>query len=188
FPWDSGEDLSTITVDVARSILLRYLWGDDVEGGIDDSEVEAWADAIELRDDVGYQAGAEELLKDLVMELANPVVMRPLTRETAEQWLTRIPRAIGPSGWDTLDLEDIVDRAARSLVDRVDREQITHADLRRTMRLVVRNECVVFEVHHLGTDLYLYPDAPEDLEPAVDDALDGLVFTLQREVDVYWDR
>jgi hypothetical protein len=184
FPWDSWEDLSTITVDVVRSLLDRYL-AEDGDDAIDQDELEAWAEAVEVRDDVGFQAGAEDLLKDFVFELANAAITRRLTEEVAWEWLSRIPRAIGPSGWDTLDLDGLVDRAARRLVDRVDREQITYDALRPTMRLVVRNDCVVFECHHTGGDLFLYPVVPEDVESAIDQQMDDLVLTLQHEADTH---
>lgn len=167
-----------LTVEVARSVLLAYL-----EGEVQGNEVEAWAEALEGGVELSCQAGAEELLRDLVMELANPGIVRPLTEETAWQWLGRIPRAVGPSPWDELDLDGIVDRAARAIVSMAERPSLTYDVLRPTMRLVVRRECVVLECHYLGSDLFVYPGTPEEVEPAIDGLVESLVVSLQHELD-----
>ena len=58
FPWDSDDELVTLTsADLVR-VLDLYL-----EGKLKSTEVEGWAEAIEGRDDVAYEHRADDTLK-----------------------------------------------------------------------------------------------------------------------------
>jgi hypothetical protein len=59
------------------SILSRFEQ-DDIAG----TDVEAWANAIELRNDISYDR--ETAVWDVLYELANPTLTEPLTRERAD--------------------------------------------------------------------------------------------------------
>jgi hypothetical protein len=59
------------------SILRRFEQGD-----IAGADVESWANAIELRGDIGYDR--ETAVWDVLYELANPTLTEPLTRERAD--------------------------------------------------------------------------------------------------------
>lgn len=76
FAWDSDE-LSMLDKQHVLSVLRRFdageLTGDDVE---------AWANAIEMRDDIDYDR--ETAVWDVLHELANPTLTEPLTRERAD--------------------------------------------------------------------------------------------------------
>lgn len=85
FGWDSDQELVTLTRDHAVSVLRRFL-AKECPG----AEVEAWANAIEGRDDIGYEPAVANVLRELLFELANPSLTRALTFSSAQQWLLRL--------------------------------------------------------------------------------------------------
>jgi|SRR6266566_752680 len=78
FSWDCDEPLVTLDASCVRSVLQRFLSGHLTVG-----DVEAWADAIECRDDVDYSS-----FRDIIHELANPLLTRALTPMTAQELLS----------------------------------------------------------------------------------------------------
>jgi hypothetical protein len=74
FDWDSPELVTVSARDVERVI---QKWLDGVWTAAD---CEAWADAIEVRDDVGF---SNERVKQACFELANPLLTEPLTQSRA---------------------------------------------------------------------------------------------------------
>ena len=78
FGWDCTEPLVTLDALSVRSVLQRYL-----SGGLTAADVEAWADAIECREDVDYSS-----FRDIIHELANPSLTRALTPTTAQELLS----------------------------------------------------------------------------------------------------
>jgi hypothetical protein len=74
--WDSP-DVWMVDKQHVLSILRRFEQ-DDING----ADVEAWANAIETRDDIGYDR--ETAVWDVLYELANPTLTEPLTRERAD--------------------------------------------------------------------------------------------------------
>lgn len=81
FPWDSDAPLVTLAGRDLIRILDGYLQGDLSAG-----EIEDWADAVEGRDDIGYEPGREETLRQAVFELANPLLTVPLSADRARTW------------------------------------------------------------------------------------------------------
>jgi hypothetical protein len=63
----------------------RYL-----SGSIDGSDVEQWAEAIEGRDDVGYETTVADWLRQVVFELANPKLTAPLEPSRAAELKSEI--------------------------------------------------------------------------------------------------
>jgi len=87
FGWDSDVELFLLEKQHIRNVLARFLKGDaDVSATI----VRDWAEAIEGRDDIGFEDGSEELLKTILFDLANPAITVSLTRSTAEEFLRRL--------------------------------------------------------------------------------------------------
>jgi hypothetical protein len=78
-PGDPDAELVSLGRENVVSVLERYLAGD-----IDAATVADWADAIELRDDVGVPED-DQMLRDLLFELANPPTAAPLTFDRAER-------------------------------------------------------------------------------------------------------
>ena len=91
FPWDSDAELALLSVDHITSLLHRFATGRTT--GI---ELEAWANAVEGRDDIGFEPPNHDLLRDLLHELANPRLTRALTRERAVELLKNIESTPGP--------------------------------------------------------------------------------------------
>ncbi|MDQ6713731.1 MAG: hypothetical protein M3Z28_11170 [Candidatus Dormibacteraeota bacterium] len=85
FPWDSDHPLVTLTRGDARNALDRYL-----DGAISTEELEQWANAIEGRDDIGFESGSEELLKDFVFQISTPEITRRLGKAVATEWRERL--------------------------------------------------------------------------------------------------
>jgi hypothetical protein len=82
--WDSQAPLVTLEQRHLASVLRRYR-----DGNLSGEVVEAWANAIEGRDDVGYEPDA--IAGQLLHELANPRLTAPLTRGRAVELLDSIP-------------------------------------------------------------------------------------------------
>jgi hypothetical protein len=71
FPWDwEGEPLATVHGRDVAFILRRYVAGD-----LTAEQVENWANLVEVRDDIKFDAEAA----DAIFCLANPVINGPIT-------------------------------------------------------------------------------------------------------------
>lgn len=82
YEWDS-EELVQLTKQDIISILNRFLSSE-----LSAKQVEDWADAIDMRDDVAFGDSGDEDTIYIVSELANPV--SPLTRGFAEELLEEL--------------------------------------------------------------------------------------------------
>lgn len=85
FGWDSEEELVTVNRSDVSKMLEDY-----VAGRRSESDVRAWAEAIEGRDDIGLAAADEEVLRDTIFELANPELSHALTPLLAQRLLRRL--------------------------------------------------------------------------------------------------
>ena len=83
FGWDSDEVLVTLDASHISSILNRFLSGDASE-----TDVEDWANAIEGREDIGFPLDSP--VADALDELANPLLTKPLTRQSAAEWVAAL--------------------------------------------------------------------------------------------------
>lgn len=85
FPWDCAEELVTLTrVDLIR-VLNRYLRGD-----LTADDWQRWAEALEGRDDLGFDPESSELLKEFIFKSATPEIFEALTPQLADWWLSRL--------------------------------------------------------------------------------------------------
>lgn len=85
FGWDSDEILVILRREDIISVLNRYL-----KSGLSASDVEQWANAIEGREDIGYESGHESTISAAIHELANPALTRPLTIQTAKELIGQV--------------------------------------------------------------------------------------------------
>ena len=85
YAWDSDEALVELTAPDVADILARF-----VAGKVSADEVEAWANEVEGRDDVGLRPVEESVLKEVVFALANPALTEPLTAVAAQRMLERL--------------------------------------------------------------------------------------------------
>ena len=85
FPWDSLEELVILKSDHFIGVLRRYLARE-----VDSEQVGAWANAIEGREDIGFDQDMEDLVRQALHELANPYLTRALSFEVARDWIERL--------------------------------------------------------------------------------------------------
>ncbi|WP_326948645.1 hypothetical protein OG439_07610 [Amycolatopsis sp. NBC_01307] len=82
YKWDSDVELVNLTRADATRVLRGYL-----SGALTAEEAQRWAEALEVRDDVGREQGFEDELTEFVFEMATPEVAGALTSQRAQQWL-----------------------------------------------------------------------------------------------------
>jgi len=85
FAWDSEEELVSLECSHVVKMLKEYL-----AGRRSATDVRAWAEAIEGRDDIGFASAAESALRDVIFELANPELGHVLTPLRAHHVLRRL--------------------------------------------------------------------------------------------------
>jgi len=88
FPWDSDRALVVLTGDDLARMLDRYL-----QGELSNMELEEWANALEGRDDIGYEPSTDDNLKRIIFELANPLLATPIGPAQAQIWKEAISKA-----------------------------------------------------------------------------------------------
>jgi hypothetical protein len=81
FPWDSDDELVRLTSTATLGILHRF-----IEGELSGGEVREWADALEVRDDIGLEPAHDETQRRLLFEIASPELSEPLTVAVARRW------------------------------------------------------------------------------------------------------
>jgi hypothetical protein len=84
FPWDSDEVLALVERCHLKAALEKYL-----VGAMPANEVEEWAEALEGREDIGFESGAEDLISDVLWTLATPALTEPLSEMLARRLLAR---------------------------------------------------------------------------------------------------
>jgi hypothetical protein len=77
YPWDTDEPLVTVGSNDVIQVLEHYL-----NGSLSSADVEEWANAIEMRDDI---AMSDDAAKEAVFDLANPILQGVLTTEVAHR-------------------------------------------------------------------------------------------------------
>lgn len=85
FPWDSDAGLVVLKREHVCRALSRYL-----QHQISVVDVEAWANVLESREDVDFEIGHEDLISNVVYELANPILTEILTEERARELLAKL--------------------------------------------------------------------------------------------------
>jgi hypothetical protein len=85
-PFDS-EPLVTLTASHIEEMLTRF-----ANGAISDGHVEQWADLIEVRDDIAFDPDSETKVKQVIHELANPVLFGPLDHYRAQSLMRSLVR------------------------------------------------------------------------------------------------
>ena len=85
FGWDCERPLFEVRAEHVKHVLELFL--QDETGS---TNVELWADAIELRDDLTFSS---DPVREAVHVLANPVLEGPLDSSLAKALLARLPGA-----------------------------------------------------------------------------------------------
>ena len=84
FEWDSEELVVLKRSDIV-GLLQKFL-----AGNLTAVEVEEWANLIEGRDDIGFEAVSGIGIWDIIYELANPTLRGELNHERAREILRRL--------------------------------------------------------------------------------------------------
>ena len=87
YPWDLNEPLVVLQRADVAGILRRFIAGE-----LTAADVVLWAEALELRDDVGFPKGDDKALGRVIFVLANPEVNGQLSRDRAEALLVELDR------------------------------------------------------------------------------------------------
>ncbi len=85
FPWDSDEELVTLKASHLLTAMRRYS-----EGGLTAEQTRVWAEALEVRDDIGIDGTCTDLIRDTIFELANPELEGRLSSARANQLVRRL--------------------------------------------------------------------------------------------------
>jgi hypothetical protein len=88
YPWDTPKGLVVLDHKRLFSMLERYL-----QKKITASELEHWANLVEIREDIGFPENEEALLSSIVFELANPVLFGELSEQSVGVMLGKIREA-----------------------------------------------------------------------------------------------
>jgi hypothetical protein len=81
FPWDCAEELVVLERSDALRALERLSQGLVTAVGFRD-----WAQALEGRDDLGFEPGFEDLLKEFLFAASTPELAGPLDGEANRRW------------------------------------------------------------------------------------------------------
>lgn len=85
FFWDSDEVLVTLEKEHLIHVISQYL-----NNHFSAVDVENWANAIEGREDIGYATQDEDILNNIIFDLANPILTSPLSPEIAREYLIKL--------------------------------------------------------------------------------------------------
>ena len=85
FEWDYDSDCVQLKKSNLTSVLKRYL-----NSELSALDIECWANCIEGRDDICYDAGSEQIIENLIYEFANPTLTQLLNSERAKTILDMI--------------------------------------------------------------------------------------------------
>jgi hypothetical protein len=86
YPWDSPEELVTLVSDDIRRVLTRLQAGE-----VSVNEVRQWADAVEMREDIGYEPDRHEEIVEAIYLLANPLLNGPIDQAMVAKILVFFP-------------------------------------------------------------------------------------------------
>lgn len=85
FEWDVAIPLIVLKPNHVTQLLERYLRNELTE-----ADVEAWANAIEGREDIDYEDGYDDMLHEVIYVLANPLLTEPLDKVLAKNMIANL--------------------------------------------------------------------------------------------------
>jgi hypothetical protein len=88
YPWDTPKELVVLDSKKLSFLLERYL-----NKEITSSELEHWANLVEIREDIGFPENEKTTLSSIVFELANPVLFGGLSEQSVGVMLGKIKQA-----------------------------------------------------------------------------------------------
>ena len=79
YAWDSNTPIVIITITEVKEVFNNYL-----NDNISNEELEDWANAIEMRDDIGF---GSENIKEIIFNIANPILTQSISKQKIEQYI-----------------------------------------------------------------------------------------------------
>lgn len=83
--WDYEGECVELRKEHLRSALQKYL-----DGILSGEDIELWANQIESREDIEFEASAEREIQDVLYQLANPLLTRPLGFVEANDLISKL--------------------------------------------------------------------------------------------------
>jgi hypothetical protein len=80
--WDYDGEPVVLRGAQIENVLLRFL-----AGGLNSAELEDWANLIEGREDIIFEAEWEDTIEDVIYCLANPILQGEITNSLCEKLL-----------------------------------------------------------------------------------------------------
>ena len=80
YGWDCDEELVVLTPAHVVNVLDKYLANE-----INEMQVQEWANAIERREDIGFQEEYSSTLDEMIFWLASPNINFPISVELAQR-------------------------------------------------------------------------------------------------------
>jgi predicted AlkP superfamily pyrophosphatase or phosphodiesterase len=85
FDWDYEGESLIVKSDEIIEVLRRY-----ISGEINAEEIEGWANLIECREDIVFEAEKESELEDVIYRLANPLLEEPISVSLCKQFVANL--------------------------------------------------------------------------------------------------
>jgi hypothetical protein len=85
FKWDIDQELIILKKFHILKILHSF-----IKGLLTEKDVEIWAEAIECREDIGFEVPHERLINDIIYELANPCLVGELSKDKAKTLIKKL--------------------------------------------------------------------------------------------------
>lgn len=82
FDWDYEGEPLIVKSDEIIEVLRRY-----ISGEINAKEIEGWANLIECREDIVFEAEKESELEGVIYRLANPLLEEPISVSLCKQFV-----------------------------------------------------------------------------------------------------
>lgn len=87
YPFDSADSMITLDKIDVLNVLEKY-----IEGIFTSQDIYDWAEMIEGREDIGYEAGYEDGLKGFIFELANHEINNELNINKAKELIEKLKK------------------------------------------------------------------------------------------------
>lgn len=86
-PWDSDEAIVTLTSQQVAHAITKCL-----RGQISATELQRWAELIEVREDIDFDSNRSAEIKDVIFTIANPDINGELSPANLKDYLSRLTR------------------------------------------------------------------------------------------------
>jgi hypothetical protein len=84
-PWDAAEPVVILTADALLGVLAKH-----EAGVLTDDDLEAWADAVEAREDVGFEPAGGNAVRQCLFELSSPTLTGKSVAQLSADWRARL--------------------------------------------------------------------------------------------------